>query len=308
MTAVLQDRLERFLAPNIHLRSGSGNGINGDFDACVMQAVDWLAGGDGKTDSPECAARSITRFCIRLNDSPLFAEHRDLLKPYAAKIVGTRGPWQNEVQRAYIAADFAVRTAAPMWFRALSTIVKPELKAQFEDFAARCEGVAPIRDAATANAARGVANEVRRAADAAAYAAADAAASAYADAYAYAAADAAAYAAASAYAAADAAAAAAAAAAAYAAADAAASAYAAAAAAAYAAADADAAAAAAAAAYAYAAADADAPADAYAAAYAAADAYADAARKKVYASHGDQLRAAALKCLDDLIAVGSAVA
>src|ERR1700677_4210551 len=286
MTAVLQDRLERFLAPNIHLRSGSGNGINGDFDACVMQAVDWLAGGDGKTDSPECAARSITRFCIRLNDSPLFAEHRDLLKPYAAKIVGTRGPWQNEVQRAYIAADFAVRTAAPMWFRALSTIVKPELKAQFEDFAARCEGVAPIRDAATANAARGVANEVRRAADAAAYAAADAAASAYADAYAYAAAgaaayaaayaaahaaasayadayayaaaDAAAYAAASAYAAADAAAAAAAAAAAYAAADAAASAYAAAAAAAYAAADADAAAAAAAAAYARAAADGDA--------------------------------------------------
>src|ERR1700679_1650589 len=131
-----------------------------------MQAVDWLAGGNGRTDRPDCAARSITSFCIRLNDSPLFAEHRDLLKPSAAKIVGPRGPWQDEVQRAYIAADFAVRTAAPIWFRALSTIVKPELKAKFEDWASTYEQVPPIRDRASAIAAREVANKVRAAADA----------------------------------------------------------------------------------------------------------------------------------------------
>ena len=55
-TTIIQDRLERFLKEDVHLRSGSGTGINGSFDACIMQAVGWLAGGDGKTETETARA------------------------------------------------------------------------------------------------------------------------------------------------------------------------------------------------------------------------------------------------------------
>ena len=50
---ISEERLARFMSPDAHLRSGTGNGVNGTFDACAMQAADWLAGGLGKTDAPE---------------------------------------------------------------------------------------------------------------------------------------------------------------------------------------------------------------------------------------------------------------
>ena len=108
-TTIIPERLHRLLGEDFHLRSGSGSGINGEVDACIMQAVDWLAGGTGKV------APSITRFCIRLNDSWLFAEHRDLLKPFAAKIVGTRNPSLDRkrdfICAAYAASEFAAYVA-----------------------------------------------------------------------------------------------------------------------------------------------------------------------------------------------------
>jgi len=62
---ILEDRLARLLAPEIHLCSGKGAGANGAVDVCIMQAVDWIAGGEGKSDAPECADPIITRFCQR---------------------------------------------------------------------------------------------------------------------------------------------------------------------------------------------------------------------------------------------------
>lgn len=216
MKTILTDRLERFLADDIHLIKGGGNGANGTIDVCVMQAVDWLAGGNGKNDCPDCASRSVGRFAMRLNDSLLFENHRDLLKPYAEKIVGTKASADIERQRAFIAADYAVRVFAPLWMRALGK----------EEWAKELEAVVPVINRVTSTAARDATRKVR----------ADAAYAAYAD---------------DAY-------------------DAAAAAYAA----------------------------------AYAAAAAADAAYAaDAARRTVFTSHGDQLRAAALKCLDDMIVV-----
>ncbi len=277
---VLPDRLARFLLPGFHLRKGIGKGVNSHVDVCLMQAVSWLAGNTDITDSPPCASRVIGRYAIRLNDSWLFTTHRDLLKPYASRIVGTRSTIEIEVQRGRIAADYAVRVFAPIRLRFLRR----------EELAKELESLGPITDKDSAILARDASRKIRSyaAADAAAYAAADAAAAAAADADAAAAAYVDAYADAAAAAAADAAAAASAAA--YAAASAYVDAYA--AAAADAAADAAAAAYAAASASAAAYAAADASAAASAAAYAAADAAADA---------DAALREKSLECLDRMI-------
>ena len=80
---IVEERLARLLSPDVKLRSGKGAGANGTVDLCIMQAVDWLAGRDGKSDAPPCADPVITRFCIRLNDTSRFAEWRDELKPFA---------------------------------------------------------------------------------------------------------------------------------------------------------------------------------------------------------------------------------
>src|SRR6185437_7111097 len=91
MTQIIHDRLERFLSDDVHLRKGTGQGANGTIDVCAVQAADWLSGGSGKTDSPSCVSAKIAAYVIRLHDSLLFSDHRDLLKPYCAKLVGTAG-------------------------------------------------------------------------------------------------------------------------------------------------------------------------------------------------------------------------
>lgn len=136
---VLRDRLERFLSPDVHLRWGRGKGANGTIDVCAMQAVAWLAGWRN-TDHPDCACPVIGRFVIRINDSELFGRHRDALKPYCPRIVGTRSSRAVERRRAIVAADFAIRRFAPCAFRALDVPAS----------AARLAAIAPVADVDTA--------------------------------------------------------------------------------------------------------------------------------------------------------------
>jgi hypothetical protein len=183
-------RVERLLK-EVHLRSGSGSGINSKADACIMQAVDWLAGGDGKTDAPRCADPAIRGFCIRLNDAPVFSQWRDELKPYAARIVYTNMGKKFTVTRLFMCADWAIRRIVPLAFDYWAETTKVganHIKAA--DWAAKLRACAPIVDDASAKAGRAAAKD----AYAAAAAAADAAAAAAAAAAAYSAADAAAYA------------------------------------------------------------------------------------------------------------------
>ena len=191
MPEIIAERLARLMSDDVHLRNGSGNGANGTVDVCAVQAADWLSGGNGKTDKPDCVSRKIGSYVIGLNDSLLFKEHRDLLKPYCAKLVGTAGEsGEREVKRAYCLADWAIRVFAPIWLRA-------DPKHRFDERAAKLESLAPITDEETRKKARA---EARAAAAAAAAAyAADAAYAAYAADAAYAAY--AAYAASAAYAA-----------------------------------------------------------------------------------------------------------
>lgn len=169
MTQVLEDRLARLLSDDVHLRKGTGKGANGKIDVCAVQAADWLSGGKGDTDSPACVSRKIGRYVIGLNDLLLFKEHRDLLKPYCAKLVGTAGEnGDREVKRAYVLADYAIRKFAPIWLRA-------DPKHRFDDHAKTLEKLKPITTEKRRLEARKAAQAVWSAADAA-----DAASAAYA--------------------------------------------------------------------------------------------------------------------------------
>ena len=159
VTAIIPERLERFLADSVHLRKGAGKGANGEIDVCAVQAADWLAGGKGENDHPDCVSRKIGAYVIALNDSQLFKGHRDLLKPYCAKLVGTAGEdGKREVKRAYCLADWACRVFLPIGLRG-------DKEHRFDEHAAKLEALAPITDEVTRIAAR-------EAAYAAAYAAA----------------------------------------------------------------------------------------------------------------------------------------
>ena len=128
-----------------------------DHTFCVMEAVAYVAG-EAWSDQPQCVDPVLTAYCIRLNDH-WNDEQRQALKPYIARLVGTKGDLHLSRKRAFMAADAAVRIFAPL---ALDARGLPER-------AAKLRAVPAIVDRASALAAAAAANA---AANAAAYAAA----------------------------------------------------------------------------------------------------------------------------------------
>lgn len=154
----------------------AGSHTSPDAGFCVMEATA-LVRGLKFNDNPPCVSKSIRAFLIALNDRTRFAEFRNELINYIPKIFDTKGTADQERQRAYLAADWAVRTIAPIALDACGLHKNSKTLRELPE----------IIDKATANAANAAAY--------AAYAASAASAAAYA-AYAAAADDAAAYAAA----------------------------------------------------------------------------------------------------------------
>ena len=174
-----QNRINRLMEASNHLRSGGGRGINGHFDACLMNAANWLIGGDSSSDKPDCVDPTIRGFGIRLNDAVQFSAWRDELKPFAIKVLGTaQGPSLTQ-KRKFMCIDWAIRVIAPMAFDVWAEKdSKNRTKAQ--QHAAALRAVSPITDEATAALGRNATMAARVAAyaDAGAYAAAAAAATA----------------------------------------------------------------------------------------------------------------------------------
>jgi hypothetical protein len=189
MVTIDDTRLSRLLA-EAHLVQGSGKGANGTIDVCIMQAVDWITGGKGKSDAPGCVDPAIRRFCIRLNDAERFAQWRDELKPFAARMANTKAGDAATITRGFITADHSIRVIAPLAFEfwAAVTTREPD-KAKALSWAEKMRACPPITDSASALVGANLAREARAsAADAASAAyAADAAYSAYAADAAYAA-------------------------------------------------------------------------------------------------------------------------
>ncbi len=146
---------------------------------CLLEAVAYIAG-EPHSDAPACACDVLAKYGRSLNDAMGDGAEGDALRDkhlaeVAPLLVDTRGTRDVQRRRAYLLADRAVRLIAPLALDA----------AGLHDHAATLRGLAPVTDAATARAARGVADAAAKAAwsaAGAAYFAAGAAAAEAADA------------------------------------------------------------------------------------------------------------------------------
>jgi hypothetical protein len=150
---------------------GKGNHSSREVGMCVMEAVSYLAG-EAHSDHPTCASPVITPLAIWVNDSCSDELRNELLRDLPWRIVGTKASEEIERQRAYMAADWAVRFVCPILLD----------RAGLGDEAAKLRNHVAVTDEASAASARAAAYAAYAAARAAD--AADAARAAYAAAYA----------------------------------------------------------------------------------------------------------------------------
>ncbi len=135
------------------LKSGGHSSV--DDGMCVMEMVSYLAR-EKWSDSPKCASPVIASFLRSWNDS-LNDDDRQMLKPYAFKVIGTNTGKADDLARSWMALDWLCRVHTPAWLR-LAGLTKE---------AQAIEATARIVDAQTAELAQPALNEGRRVSDAA---------------------------------------------------------------------------------------------------------------------------------------------
>jgi hypothetical protein len=160
---------EKRLARVTTLKSGSHAKPNGEFEACVMEAVAYVSG-QPWSDHPACVCPVITAFMVSWNDSlPSDEERTRLLLPLIPKLIGTRDSKALANRRATMAADWLVRVHTPTWLRLAGLTAEADALANLPeiiDFAQTPSIMGPLQAASRA------ASNVRAAAWAAARAAA----------------------------------------------------------------------------------------------------------------------------------------
>jgi hypothetical protein len=141
---------------------------------CAMEAAAWLAG-EPKTDHPECVCPVIASFCRSWNDST-DAAGREVLKDLLPEIIGSSSTPDVETKRAFVVADWAVRTVAAQALRDAGLSAEanklaslPEITDQATASEAASYAVRAASEAARA--ASYAARAVHAASDAASYAA-----------------------------------------------------------------------------------------------------------------------------------------
>jgi len=103
-----QQRLAQL--PTLHLEGGAHESFEAGL--CVNEAAAWLAG-EPHNDRPRCVSPVLRSYLTRLNDG-LHDEHRQLLLPYAARIVGTAGDGQDGARLA-LARRSLLTEILPAW-------------------------------------------------------------------------------------------------------------------------------------------------------------------------------------------------
>jgi hypothetical protein len=84
-----------------------------DAGMCVMELAAYLAGRP-HSDHPPCVSGVIGQFLRSWNDV-LNDRDRQMLKPYAKKVLGTATNAADEETRAWLATDWLVRVHTPKW-------------------------------------------------------------------------------------------------------------------------------------------------------------------------------------------------
>jgi len=108
--------IEERLAQITQIDSGCHKPPNGEFHACAMEAVSYIAG-EPWSDHPKCACPVIASFIRAWNDRLPDDERSTLLLPLIPRLVGTKGQKALEERRALMAADWLIRTHPPAWLR-----------------------------------------------------------------------------------------------------------------------------------------------------------------------------------------------
>ena len=138
---------------------------------CLLEAVAWIAG-EPHSDHPDCVCPALAAFGRAWNDALDDEARNRILKPFIPRLVGTRSTADVQDARAFMAADWAVRTFTPAWLR----------KAGLHDDAAALEQLPEMTSTELCRAAMPTITEARKKAAAAGDAAGDAAGAAARDA------------------------------------------------------------------------------------------------------------------------------
>jgi hypothetical protein len=96
------------------LKSGKHNSI--DDGACLLEAVSWIAG-EPFSDHPQCVCPVLGAFGRAWNDSLDDETRNRILAPFVPLLVGTKSTKAVAELRAWMAADWLIRTYAPAWLR-----------------------------------------------------------------------------------------------------------------------------------------------------------------------------------------------
>jgi hypothetical protein len=157
---IIEDRLA--LLEGLTLKEGKHDSF--DDGVCLLELTSWLAG-EPFTDHPQCVDPVLAAFGRSWNDALGDADRDRLLKPFAAKLIGTASTPDVQDARAFMAADWAVRVFTPAWLRL----------AGLEENAAELEGLKALASVALCNEAGTAIQRARDSAAAARAAAGDAA-------------------------------------------------------------------------------------------------------------------------------------
>lgn len=98
----------------ITLKRGSHPEGSGEY--CLVEAAVALAGGPWGDKWDESISPVIGAFCRRWQDD-LGDDERQMLKPYAWKIIGTATGAADDERRSWLVTDWMVRTYLPVWLR-----------------------------------------------------------------------------------------------------------------------------------------------------------------------------------------------
>ena len=96
------------LARGMHDTPGDG--------MCLLEAAAYLAG-EPFSDHPQCVCPVLAAFGRSWNDSLDDQTRNRLLKPFLPRLLNTRSTPDVQDRRAFMAADWAVRTYTPAWLR-----------------------------------------------------------------------------------------------------------------------------------------------------------------------------------------------
>jgi hypothetical protein len=116
------------------LKLSSGSHESPRDGACVMELASYLAH-QPWSDSPKCVSPVLGAFLRSWNDA-LNDHDRQMLKPYARKVLKTAGSHEVDLKRSWMAMDWLAREFAPAWLRA----------AGLKDHAEALEGLTALVD------------------------------------------------------------------------------------------------------------------------------------------------------------------